>query len=196
MERVYAVHSSNVLTRSSPGAFSLTSNSLTGSACIHLRSHAVVIAWNATSVGSNVLRKGPTTEIVNWELTEFMTEIFRVDNGRRKRIRRVDVLSESRLVNHRQDGTTDSLTTEPRVNGCCKSTESGERRHKRLEQCVPDERRSVSRRKYQGLAGMWHLPQKARGTLPTQSRPRRTICAGVRTERPEGETSRCRPATG
>ena len=50
LERVYAAHSSNVLTRSSPGTFSLTSWSLIGSACIHLRSHAVVIAWNATSL--------------------------------------------------------------------------------------------------------------------------------------------------
>ena len=51
LERVYAAHSSKVLTRSSPGAFSLTSNSLIGFACIHLRSHAVVIAWKATSFG-------------------------------------------------------------------------------------------------------------------------------------------------
>ena len=50
LERVYAVHSSNVFTRSSPGAFSLTRCSLIGSVCIHLRSHAVVSAWNATSM--------------------------------------------------------------------------------------------------------------------------------------------------
>lgn len=50
LERAYAAHSSNVLTRSVPGMFSLTSCSLICSACIHLRSQAVVIAWNATSL--------------------------------------------------------------------------------------------------------------------------------------------------
>lgn len=51
LERAYDAHSSNVFTRSSPGMFSLMRCSLIGSACIHLRSHAVVIAWNATSFG-------------------------------------------------------------------------------------------------------------------------------------------------
>ena len=35
-------------------------------------------------------------EAHNEGLTEFMTEILRVDDGRRKRIKRVDVLCESR----------------------------------------------------------------------------------------------------
>src|SRR6266404_2839695 len=91
LERVYAAHSSNVLTRSCPGTFSLTSKSLIGSACIHLRSHAVVMAWNATSVGSHVLG-GLINKIVDREPTEFMTKIFLVDCGGRKGIRRVDVL--------------------------------------------------------------------------------------------------------
>jgi len=92
LERVYVTQSSNVFTRSSPGTFSLTSCLLIGSVCIHLRSHDVVRAWNTTS--SECLYKGRlATEPANgWLLTEFMTEIFRIDNGRSKRIRRVDVL--------------------------------------------------------------------------------------------------------
>ena len=43
-------HSSCVFTLSAPGAFSETRSSLIGSACIHLRSQAVVMAWKATSV--------------------------------------------------------------------------------------------------------------------------------------------------
>jgi len=35
-----------------------------------------------------------TREAYNEGLTEFMTEILRVDDGRRKRIKRVDVLCE------------------------------------------------------------------------------------------------------
>ena len=50
LERAYSAHSSNVFTLSVPGAFSLTRCSLIGSACIHLRSQAVVMAWKATSV--------------------------------------------------------------------------------------------------------------------------------------------------
>ena len=82
-------HSSNVFTLSAPGAFSLTRSSLIGSACIHLRSQAVVMAWKATSVdrGLSSTRRQP-----NIEHTEFMTKVFRVYDGRRERVRRVDVL--------------------------------------------------------------------------------------------------------
>ena len=78
--------------RSSPGTFSLTSKSLIGSTRIHLRSHAVVIAWNATSFECYVLGE-LTIRAVNRELTEFMPEILRVDDGGRQWIRGVDVLT-------------------------------------------------------------------------------------------------------
>lgn len=51
LELAYAAHSSKVFTLSSPGVFSLTSSARIGSACIHLRSQAVAMAWNATSAG-------------------------------------------------------------------------------------------------------------------------------------------------
>ena len=35
-------------------------------------------------------------QLVKWGLTEFMPEIFRVDDGRRQWITRVDVLDKSR----------------------------------------------------------------------------------------------------
>jgi hypothetical protein len=61
-----------------------------------------------------------TTEAANKGLTEFSTEILRVDNGRRKRIRRVDVLPSDRNIStHLLHGTDGRLTTVPRANGCC-----------------------------------------------------------------------------
>jgi hypothetical protein len=92
LECVYPTQSSNVLTRSSPGTFLLTSSWLIGSACIHLRSHAVVIAWNTTSIEC-LCKERLITEPANVRLlTEFMTEIFRINNGRSKSVGRVDVL--------------------------------------------------------------------------------------------------------
>jgi hypothetical protein len=92
LERVYATQFSKVFTRSSPGTFSLRSSWLLGSACIHLRSHAVVIAWNTTSIECSC-KERPITEPANERLlTEFITEIFRINNGRCKRVGRVDVL--------------------------------------------------------------------------------------------------------
>lgn len=46
-----------------------------------------------------------------------MPEILRVDDGRRQRVRGVDVLTNH--VNKLKSETSSSLTTEPRVNGCC-----------------------------------------------------------------------------
>src|SRR5260221_2923364 len=87
-----------------------------------------------------------------------------------------------------------SLTTEPRANGCCNQDRvelddtNGEKKHIRFrEKRAPDGRRSGSRRKYRGLAPPWRLPQKAEGTPPIRSRPRRTTCAGAGTGRPQGE---------
>lgn len=71
-----------------------------------------------------------------------------------------------------------------------KNQTNGER-NVRDEKRAPDGRRSASHRRYRGLAARWRLRRKVKGILPTRSRPRRTICGGFGTERPEGQRNRC-----
>lgn len=75
-------------------------------------------------------------------LTKSMAEIIGIDDGRRKRIRRVDVLPSHVLVMIKKQNIfqADSwqpslLTTEPRANGCCNQhqLESEEPREKQFE---------------------------------------------------------------